>query len=88
MSMLKAIKGNKIYTISEVEKKTYLEQGFDIYEGDKLIEHSPLKTIKYNEYLKVVAEKDAKIAELEKELEALKTKSEIKAESATTKKGK
>lgn len=82
MSMLKAIKGNKIYTISEVEKKTYLEQGFDVYEGDKVIEHSPLKTIKFNEHVKITEA-------LKAELEALKTENEaLKAESATTKKGK
>lgn len=86
--MLEARKDNKCYTISETEVKAYLSQGFDIYKDGKVLQYADTKVIKYNEHLKVVAEKDAKIAELEKELEALKTKSEIKEESATTKKGK
>lgn len=87
--MLKAVKGNKVYTISETEKKTYLEQGFDVYDGDKLIEHSPLKTIKFNEHVKITEELKAEIKTLKAEIKTLKAENEaLKAESANTKKGK
>ena len=87
--MLEARKDNKRYTIAETEVRAYLSQGFDIYKDGKVLQYADTKVIKYNEHLKVVAEKDAKIAELEKELEALKAEIEaLKAESATTKKGK
>lgn len=87
--MLEARKDNKCYTISETEIKVYLSQGFDIYKDGKVLQYADTKVIKYNEHVKVVAEKDAKIAELEKKLEALKAEiATLKAESASTKKGK
>ena len=80
--MLFAKKSNKVYKINEAQKDTYLKEGFDIYEGDKLIEHSPLKTIKFNEHVKITEA-------LKVENEALKAEiATLKAESATTKKGK
>ena len=63
MGIIKAKKENKIYTITEQQKKRYLGDGYDIYDGDgNLLEHSPKKKISYAEYDKVV-----------KELGALKT---------------
>ena len=93
--MLFAKKSNKVYKINEAQKDAYLKQGFDIYEDDKLIEHSPLKTIKFNEHVKITEELKAENEALKTENEALKTENEslkteietLKAESAT-KKGK
>ena len=46
---MKARKENKVYDINETSKQTYLDQGFDIYDDNgKVIEYTPLKTIKYN----------------------------------------
>ena len=41
---MKAIKGNKVYTVNETSKKSYLSQGYDIIDdsGD-IIEHSSRK---------------------------------------------
>ena len=73
---MKARKENKVYDINESSKQTYLDQGFDIYDDNgKVIEYTPLKTIKYNEHLKklalATAEKDEKIDLLRKEIDEL-----------------
>ena len=56
---MKAIKGNKVYTVDETSKKAYLSQGYDIIDdsGD-IIEHSPTATVPYSEYAKVIAENE------------------------------
>ena len=68
--MLKAIKENKIYTISEVEKQSFLDQGFDIMLENEKIEKSSQTpvTIKDLEKLKKeLAKKDAEIKKLKGE---------------------
>ncbi|EXG84072.1 hypothetical protein K413DRAFT_0784 [Clostridium sp. ASBs410] len=63
---MKAKKENKVYTITETEKKRYLDTGYDIYNDDgELIEHSPLKKI-------TVAEHEKEISALREENAALK----------------
>lgn len=54
---MKAVKNNKVYTIDEASRGTYLSQGFDITDdnGD-IIERSPSRTVSYEEYSKVVSE--------------------------------
>lgn len=54
--MLIAKKDNKVYDIDEVDKKRYLEDGYDIYEDGKLKEYSYKKQIAYSEYAKVKEE--------------------------------
>lgn len=54
--MLIAKKDNKVYNIDEVDKKRYLEDGYDIYEDGKLKEYSYKKQIAYSEYAKVKEE--------------------------------
>lgn len=62
---MKAIKANKVYTITEAEKKRYIDQGYDIVGDDgKVVAYGRGKTVPYDEYMKV-----------KKELEALKAKS-------------
>lgn len=52
---MKAKKENKVYTITEMEKKRYLDTGFDIYDDEgNLTEHSPLKKISYAEHDKLL----------------------------------
>jgi len=67
---MKARKENKVYDINETSKQTYLDQGFDIYDDNgEIIEYTPLKTIKYNDYRKKIAQKDKTIEYLKAELE-------------------
>lgn len=63
---MKAKKDNKVYQISETQKQRYLNDGFDIYnEEGVIIEHSPLKKIKYSDHLKIIATMEAHIKQLE-----------------------
>lgn len=56
---MKALKDNKEYTIAEEQKKTYLEEGYDVYGDDgKLLEYSPKKKIEYGKF--AVLEKENK----------------------------
>ncbi|MGP1505175.1 MAG: hypothetical protein ACTTIR_06105 [Eggerthia catenaformis] len=65
--MMQAVKDNKVYTISEALKDSYLKQGFDIYDQDgKVEEYSPLKTVKYSEYSKLQKENENLKEQLEK----------------------
>ena len=80
--MLKAVKGNKTYTISEVEKKDYLSQGFDVYDGDKVVQYADTKVIKYNDHVEIVEKLKTENETLKAEIEALKAEKE----SATKKK--
>lgn len=62
---MKAIKGNKVYTIDETSKKAYLSQGYDIIdESGNVIEHSPAATVPYSEYAKVIVENEVLHAQL------------------------
>ncbi len=68
---MKAVKANKVYTIDETAKSSYLAQGYDIAdENGRIIERSPQSTVKYSEYEKVVSENKklkTEIAKLKKE---------------------
>lgn len=68
-----AIKDNKEYNVNEVDKKRYLEDGYDIYnEKGEVIEYSPKKMIRFVDHLKKIEVLNEKIKELEeanKELE-------------------
>lgn len=63
-----AVKGNKVYTISESEKARYIAMGYDITEGDEVVAYGKGKTVAYDEYVKVLKENEV----LKKELDALK----------------
>lgn len=55
--MLKAIKANKIYTISENEKAVYLSQGYDITDDfGNVLERSPTATVSRADYEKILEE--------------------------------
>lgn len=56
---MKATKGNKVYTITEEQRKFYVDAGYDIMgdEGD-VIEYGKGKTVPYAEYAAVKKELD------------------------------
>ena len=63
---MKAVKGNKVYTVDEVSKKDYLAQGYDITDDNfNVIERSPSATVPYREYEKITKENEQLRAELE-----------------------
>ena len=65
---MKAVKGNKVYTITEQEKKSYISRGFDILDDNgNTVAYGSGKTVSYDEYAKVKAElENLKAAEPEK----------------------
>lgn len=74
-----AVKDNVEYSIEEIEKKKFIEDGYDIYDenGKKIAEgankkvsakqYSDLKK-EYDNLNKTISEKEAEIAELNKKL--------------------
>lgn len=63
---MKAVKGNKVYTVDELSKRDYLAQGYDITDDNyNVIERSPTATVPYREYEKAVKENEQLRAELE-----------------------
>lgn len=76
MSMLKAVKENKVYKIHEEDESWYNNHGYDIYDEDgKLIKYSAKKVILYSQHLEIVKN-------LETEIEALKAQIEDKKKSS------
>ncbi len=61
---MKAVKGNKEYSIDESQQKSYQDAGFDIYDdAGKLIAYGKGKTVPYGDYMKVKEELEAAKAE-------------------------
>lgn len=92
-----AVKGNVEYSITETEKKKFIELGYDIYDenGKKISEgankkvsakqYSDLKK-KYDDLNKTLTEKESEIAELNKKL--AEKDAEIKKAKENSKKEK
>lgn len=92
-----AVKDNVEYSIEEIEKKKFIEDGYDIYDenGKKIAEgankkvsakqYSDLKK-EYDNLNKTILEKDAEIAELNKKL--AEKDNEIKKAKENSKKEK
>lgn len=72
---MKAVKGNKEYTISAAETKSFQERGFDIKDDQgKVIAYGKGKTVSLAEHEAVKRELEA----AKEELEALKAEKEPK----------
>lgn len=63
---MRAVKGNKMLTITESEVTDFVNRGFDIYDGKKLIKHGVGKTVPYAKYEAVLNELEALKAEASK----------------------
>jgi len=54
---VRAVKGNKEYTIDETQKKSYQDSGFDILDDDgNVVAYGRGKTVPYEEHMKAVNE--------------------------------
>lgn len=77
---MRAVKGNKEYTIDETQKKGYQDSGFDILDDDgNVVAYGRGKTVPYEEYMKAVKEigrLQELVAERSTENEALKAEVE------------
>ena len=71
---MKAIKGNKVYTITETEKKMYQDAGFDIKDDNgNIVAYGRGKSVPYVQYMEIMKENAAlkkKVASLGKEMKA------------------
>lgn len=56
---MEARKGNKVYSIDKREADAFAANGYDIYEGGKLVKHAVGKTVPIEEYERVAAELEA-----------------------------
>lgn len=70
--MLKAVKENKIYTISEVEKQSFLDQGFDIILENGKIEKSSQTPVTIKDLEKLKEDYEKKLAKKDAEIRKLK----------------
>lgn len=70
---MRAVKGNREYTISESSQKGYQDMGFDILDEDgKVVAYGRGKTVPYGDHMALMAENQqlhARIAELQDELQ-------------------
>lgn len=77
---MKASKGNKVYTIDEMQKEYYLAQGYDISDDKgNITDYGSGKTISYQEYKNLEEKYDKlekKCSEIEKENKKLKKEME------------
>ena len=85
--MLKAVKGNVVYTITEDQAGRYQKDGYDIVEElagspDRVVRYGAGKTVPYDKYLAIEAELDKARAELK----ALRGLIEKRADKKTAKK--
>lgn len=53
---MEARKGNKVYQVDDLTAAQYQAQGYDIYDGGKLVQHAKGKTVPIAEHEKVLAE--------------------------------
>lgn len=90
---MRAIKGNKAYTVTDTEKESYKKQGFDIIDDDgKVIENGVGKSVSYEQYSELetkYTDLQNTHAALEKDYEELKisnmTVDQLKAYAADRK---
>ena len=94
---MRAVKGNKEYTIDESQQKSYQDAGFDIVSEDgQVTAYGCGKTIPYDEYMKAVkeierlqglaTERDAENVALREELASLRAARHEPARKAESKK--
>ena len=70
--MLKAVKENKIYSISEVEKQDFLDRGFDVILENGEIEKSSQTPVTVEDLEKLKTEYEKKLAKKDAEIKKLK----------------
>lgn len=69
---MKAVKGNRAYTIAEAEKEARRAEGFDIYDDEgKLVEFAKGKTIPYEEHMEEVEALTAELTAAREEIRKL-----------------
>lgn len=81
---MQAVKGNKVYNITESEKERYISMGYDIKDGKEVIAYGKGKTVSFDDYAKLKKENE----ELKEQLNTLTEKEPEEKETAKAKKAK
>lgn len=82
---MKAVKGNKVYTIDDKVKKRYQDDGYDITDDSgNVVAYGRGKTVPYEAYMAVVKERD----ELKAQLDALNDSDTSESAEKDTRKAK
>lgn len=82
---MKAVKGNKVYTIDDALKKRYQDDGYDIMDDSgNVVAYGRGKTVPYEAYMAVVKERD----ELKVQLDALNDSDTSESDEKATRKAK
>ena len=77
---MKAVKLNRVYTITEPEVKSYVQQGYDIIDDDgNVVAYGAGKVISFEKHVKIVNELLKEKEALEQELADLKKAKKTKA---------
>lgn len=85
---MKAVKGNKVYTIDDKVKKRYQDDGYDITDDSgNVVAYGRGKTVPYETYVAVVKERDELKAKLDAQNEA-KENDVAESDAKTTRKAK
>lgn len=86
---MKAVKGNKEYTIGDAQKKAYQDAGYDIVDDDgEIIAHGRNRTVPYGEYAALKTENEELKRRLSGAGESDSGKDGPPADSQPAKKGK
>ena len=70
--MLKAVKENKIYTISDIEKQSFLDRGFDVILENGKVEKSSQTPVTIKDLEKLKEDYEKKLAKKDAEIKKLK----------------
>ena len=82
---MKAVKGNKVYTIDDALKKHYQDDGYDITDDSgNVVAYGRGKTVPYETYMAAVKERD----EMKAKLDALNDSDTSESAEKATRKAK
>jgi FtsZ-binding cell division protein ZapB len=89
---MKAVKANRVYTITEAEQKSFINQGYDIYDDHgNCVAYGAGKTVPYGKYKKAldhIALLEVEIGDLRKEIATLMAEAAAKTSSKSKSKAK
>ena len=73
---MKAIKANRVYTITDVDVERFRKEGYDIYnDSGEIVKYGAGKTVSYEKYLELLNDYEALMeenAEMRSEIDKLK----------------
>ena len=70
---MKAVKSNRVYTITEIEAQSFINEGFDVLHDDgSVYAYGKGKTVPFGQYMEEKEAMQKRIDELESEIAKLK----------------